>query len=230
MRRRVAVVSILALLVCISSLFAQAQQTAPLPSSRPPTGADESAARIRAAAALAETDPELANHFGFFKMRPLGVWSYGKLVAAANIVTSITGTRTSPDDLNALANKEKLYSENVYGASVVLDAKAMCRLLSLATKGRYAVSLAQRIVGEVPNDEALEAEASPDLFVTLAYLDRIPMIESGISWSPTGEMLRVRVTNPLGAVIGPVPYKARTEYAPGAFDSWEFFRFRKSIR
>jgi hypothetical protein len=186
--------------------------------------------RISAAAAAAEADPELANHLGFFKSRPLTAGSYGKLVAAANIVTSITGTRTSPDDLNDLANREKLFSENIYGASVVLDGRAMCRLLSLATKERYSVSLAYRVEGEVPNEEALEAEASADLFVTLAYLDRVPMIESGIAWSPTGEMQRVRVVNPLSAAGGPVPYKARSEYDPRVFDAWEFYRFRKTTR
>jgi hypothetical protein len=203
-------------------------QAAP-PASEPEAEA-AAKAQIKAAAALAESDPELANHFGLFKTRPLGTDSYGKLVVAANIVTSISGTRTSPDDLNALANKEQLYSENIYGARVVLDGKALCRLLSLALKGRYAVSLAHRVAGEVPNEEALEAEASPDLFVTLAYLDHVPMIESGIAWSPTGEMQRVKVTNPLAAAGGAVPYKARAEYDPKAFDAWEFYRFRKSIR
>jgi hypothetical protein len=219
---RTAAAALLSLFAFCSPLFAQDPRT---------PEADEAAkAKIRAAAALAESDPELANHFGLFKTRPLGVESYGKLVAAANIVTSIAGTRTSPEELNALAGKEGLYSENIYGANVVLDGKSLARLLSLALKGRYIVSLAHRVEGEVPNDEALEAEASSDLFVSLAYLDRVPMIESGLSWSPTGEMQRVRVTNPLSAAGGPVPYKARAEYDPNAFDAWEFYRFRKSIR
>jgi hypothetical protein len=198
----------------------------------PAAGADSKAkAQMQALAALAESDPELANHFGIFKSRPVSLEGYGgMLIAAANIVTTVTGTRTTPAELNALASKEKLYSENAYGASVVLDPKAMCRLLSLASKGRFAVSLAYRVEGSVPVDEAQEAEASPDLFVILAYLDHTPMIESGFVWSPDGSIARVRVVNPLAAAGGPVPYKAKGEYDPSAFDAWEFYRFKKAIR
>jgi hypothetical protein len=188
-------------------------------------------ARIQAMAAMAETDPELANHFGLFKSRPVSLEGYGgMLVVAANIITTVTGTRTSPAELNALASKEKLYSENAYGASVALDPKAMCRLLSLASKGRFAVSLAHRVEGGVPVDEAQEALASGDLFVILAYLDHTPMIENGFAWNPDGSIARVRVVNPLAAAGGAVPYKAKAEYDPGAFDAWEFYRFRKSIK
>jgi hypothetical protein len=188
-------------------------------------------AQLQTIAALAEADPELANHFGVFKSRPVSLGSYGgKLVAAANVVTSLTGTRTSPEELNALASKEKLFSENAYGASVVLDGNALCRLFFLATKGRYTVSLAHRVEGRVPSDEAQEAEASADLFVILAYLDHTPMIESRFAWSPDGAMARVHVVNPLSAVGGAVPYKARTDYDPKAFDAWEFYRFKRTIR
>ncbi len=188
-------------------------------------------AQLQAMAALAESDPELANHFGIFKSRPVSLEGYGgMLVAAANIVTSVTGTRTAPEALNALASKEKLYSENAYGASVVLDGKAMCRLLSLASKGRFAVSLEHRVEGRVPVEEAQEAVASPDLFVILAYLDHTPMIESGFSWTPEGNIARVRVVNPLAAVGGAVAFKAKAEYDPGAFDAWEFYRFKKAIK
>jgi hypothetical protein len=188
-------------------------------------------ALIQAMAAMAETDPELANHFGIFKSRPVSLEGYGgKLVVAANIITTITGTRTSPADLNALASKEKLYSENAYGADVVLDPKAMCRLLSLASKGRFAVSLAYRVEGGVPVDEAQEALSSSDLFVILAYLDHTPMIENGFSWNPDGSIARVRVVNPLAAAGGAAPYKAKSEYDPKAFDAWEFYRFKKTIR
>jgi hypothetical protein len=182
-------------------------------------------------AALAESDPELANHFGLFKSRPVSLEGYGgKLVAAANIVTAVTGTRTTPESLNALASKEKLFSENAYGAKVVLDEKAMCRLFTLALSGRYAVSLSHRVEGRIPSEEAKEAEASADLFVIIAYLDHIPMIESSIAWSPGGNISRVRVVNPLAAVTGAIPYRARTEYDASAFDAWEFYRFMKTIK
>jgi hypothetical protein len=207
---------------------ASAQASAELPAA----GIDpKSKAQLQAMAALAESDPELANHFGIFKSRPVSLEGYGgKLVAAANIITSLTGTRMGPDALNALASREKLYAENAYGASVVLDPKAMCRLFSLASKGRFAVSLAHRVEGRVPTEEAMEAVASPDLFVILAYLDHTPMIESGFAWNPDGSIARVRVVNPLAALGGEVPYKARLEYDPGAFDAWEFYRFKKAIQ
>jgi hypothetical protein len=182
-------------------------------------------------AALAESDPELVNHFGLFKSRPVSLEGYGgKLVAAANIVTAVTGTRITPESLNALASKEKLFSENAYGAKVVLDEKAMCRLFTLALSGRYAVSLSHRVEGRIPSEEAKEAEASADLFVIIAYLDHIPMIESSIAWSADGSIARVRVVNPLAAVTGAIPYKARTEYDSSAFDAWEFYCFKKTIR
>jgi hypothetical protein len=196
-----------------------------------PDSAAQAKARLKAIAALAESDPELANHFGVFKSRPVSLEGYGgKLVAAANIVSSVTGTRTTPEALNAMANKEKLFSENAYGASVVLDEKAMCHLLSLATKGRYVVSLAHRVAGRVPNEEIREAEASADLFVILAYLDHTPMIESSVAWSSSGVVALVRVVNPLADSHGAVPYKAKSEYGPMAFDAWEFYRFRKTIQ
>jgi hypothetical protein len=187
--------------------------------------------RLQAMAGLAESDPELANHFGLFASRPVSLQAYGgKLVAVANIVTALTGTRTGPEAMNELASKERLFSENAYGAGVVLDGEAMCRLLSLAMKGRFAVTLAHRVEGRIPREEAREAEGSEDLFVILAYLDHTPMIESSFVWSGDGSIARVRVVNPLAAVAGAVPYKARTDYDPAAFDAWEFFRFRKAIR
>jgi hypothetical protein len=193
--------------------------------------AAQAKARIQAMATLAATDPELANHFGLFMSRPVSLDAYGgMLVAAANIITTVTAVRTSPEALAALAVKEKLFSENAYGASVVLDAAAMCRLLSLATNGRYAVSLAHRVEGRVPNDEAREAEDSADLFVDIAYLDHTPMIETSIAWNPDGSIGRVRVVNPLASVAGEVPYKTKSEYGPSAFDSWEFYRFKKTIK
>jgi hypothetical protein len=196
-----------------------------------PDSAAQAKAQLQAMAALAESDPELANHFGLFKSHPVSLEGYGgELVAAANIVTAVTGTKTSPEALNALANKEKLFSENAYGANVVLDEKALCRLLSLASNGRYSVSLAHRVTGRIPNEEAREAEASADLFVILAYLDHTPMIESGITWGSDGSIARVRVVNPLVAAGGNVPYKAKSEYGPTAFDAWEFLRFKKTIQ
>jgi hypothetical protein len=196
-----------------------------------PGASAQARAQLQALSALAESDPELANHFGVFKSRPVSLQGYGaKLAAAANIITAVTGSRTTPEELNDLASKERLYSENAYGASVVLDEKAFCRLLSLASRGRYSVTLAHRVAGGVPDEEAQEAEASPDLFVILAYLDHTPMIETSIAWSPDGSMARVRVVNPLSRADGAVPYKAKTEYDPAAFDAWEFYRFRKSIK
>lgn len=181
-------------------------------------------------ASLAESDPELANHFGLFKTKPVGVQNYGgKLVVAANIINSVTGLKTSPDELNALASKEKLFSENAYGASVALDSKAMCRLLTLGSRGRFVVSLAHRVEGRVPVDEAREAEASPELFVIIAYLDHTPMIESAFSWAGAN-IEKVCVINPLAGLEGAVPFKARSEYDPKSIDVWEFYRFRKSIQ
>jgi hypothetical protein len=223
-RRAAFVATLIALRVIVA---AAAQSVDPLPAD---IGA-KAKAQLQAMAALAESDPELANHFGIFKSRPVSLEGYGgKLVAAANIITSVTGARTTPGELNALAGKEKLFSENAYGASVVLDAKAMCRLLSLASKGRFAVSLAYRVEGGIPSEEAQEAEASSDLFVIIAYLDHTPMIENGIAWSPDGSIARVRVVNPLATAGGAVAYKAGTEYDPSAFDAWEFYRFKKAIR
>jgi hypothetical protein len=193
--------------------------------------AAQAKARLQTIASLAESDPELANHFGVFKSRPVSLEGYGgKLIAAANIVTAITGTRTTPEALNALANKALLFSENAYGANVVLDEKAMCRLLSLAMNGRYAVSLAHRVAGRIPNEEAREAEASADLFVILVYLDHTPMIESSIAWSSEGSIARIRVVNPLATTGGVVSYKAKSEYDPKAIDAWEFYRFKKTIQ
>jgi hypothetical protein len=188
-------------------------------------------AQAKAMMALVESDPELANHFGLFTTRPVTIADYGgKLVAAANVITALIGKRTTPDILNELASKEKLYSENAYGASVALDGKAFAKLLTLASAGRYSVSLEARVAGSVPNEEAQMAEASPDLFVILVYLDHTAMIEKSIAWSPEGSMVSVNVVNPLAAAGGPVPYKSMSQYDPTAFDSWEFYRFRKSIK
>jgi hypothetical protein len=179
--------------------------------------------------ALAASDPELANHFGLFTTWPVTVGDYGgKLVAAANIVSSLMGKRVSPEALNELASREKLFSENAYGAEVILDGFSLAKLLGLATDGRYAVSLEGRVAGRVPSEEAQEAEASSDLFVILVYLDHVPMIEKSIAWTPEGAMALVRVVNPLAIPGAPVPYKALSQYAPDAFDAWEFYRFRKA--
>jgi hypothetical protein len=195
------------------------------------TASEGAKAQLQAINALAEKDPELANHFGLFRSKARMPGNSGKLVAAANILSSIAGKRVTPESLNELASKEKLYSENVYGASVVLDQKAFCRLLSLGSGGRFAVSLEHRVEGRKPDEEAQEAEASSDLFVILAYLDHMPMIETRFAWSPDGHIARVSVVNPLAASgAGAVVYKAKTDYDPAAFDAWEFYRFRKSIR
>lgn len=188
-------------------------------------------AQTNALAALVDSDPELANHFGLFSARPATLAEYGgKLVAAANVITSLTGKRTTPEALDELARKAGLYSENAYGALVALDGKSLAKLMSLASGGRYAVSLEARAEGRVPDDEAQEAIASSDLFVVLAYLDHAPMIERSIAWTPEGSMARVTVVNPLDASGAAVPYKAQSQYDPAAFDSWEFYRFRKTIK
>jgi hypothetical protein len=182
-------------------------------------------------AALAESDPELANHFGLFTTRPVTLADYGgKLVAAANVMSSIMGKRITPEALNELASREKLFSENAYGAKVVLGGAAFARLLSLASGGRYAVSLEARVAGRIPDDEAQEAVGSTDLYVILAWLDHTPMIERSLAWGPDGAMALVTVVNPLAGVGGPAPYKAKSQFAPAAIDAWEFYRFRKTIK
>jgi hypothetical protein len=182
-------------------------------------------------AALTQQDPELANHFGLFAAGDQGSAKYPKLIAAANILSSVCGRRITPESLGELAAQEKLYSENLYGAQSILDAKAFCRLLALGSGGRYIVSLESRVEDRIPEDEAHEAEASPDLFVILAYLDHVPMIENRFTWGPDGTMLRVSVTNPLALSASKAPqYKTKADYDPEAFDAWEFYRFRKSIK
>jgi hypothetical protein len=206
----------LAALTAFSCLTAAAQAKAPQPNEL---------------AALAATDPELANHFGFFTTRPVTVAEYGgRLVAAANVMSSLMGKRIAPEALNELAHKERLYSENAYGATVALDCAAFARLLTLASGGRYAVSLQARVEGRIPADEAQEAEGSSDLFVLLAWYDHTPMIERSIAWGPDGAMARVSVVNPLSGAGGSLPYKALSLYDPASIDAWEFYRFRKTIR
>jgi hypothetical protein len=211
----------LCVLLCAVFGIASAQVSAPIAPS----------AKLQAMAALAEKDPELANHFGFFKSRSMTPGNNGRLVAAANILSSLMGKRVTPDSLNEIAIKEKLYSENAYGAEQALDQKAFCRLLALGSGGRFMVSLERRVEGRVPDEEAQNAEASPDLFVILAYLDHTPMIETRFAWRPEGQITRVSVVNPLAASgAGAVAYKNRSDYDPLAIDAWEFYRFRKSIR
>ncbi len=198
------------------------------PGSAPAAAQAPADARAKALMALAQSDPELANHFGVFSTNPVTLGDYGgTLVAAANVISALTGQRTTPEALNELASKEKLYTENIYGALVCLDGAAIAKLLSLASGGRFAVSLDGRVAGRVPSEEAQAAEGSPDLFVMLAYLDHTPMIEKSIAWTPEGEMARVAVVNPLASSGGPVPFKSLSVYDPAAFDSWEFYRFRK---
>lgn len=205
---------------------------ASIPASPPSVeGEARAKAQVEAMATLTQKDPELANHLGFFATGDPAAAKYPKLVAAANILSSVCGRRITPESLDALAVKENLYSENLYGARSVLAPSAFCRLLSLGSGGRYSVSLESRVAGRVPDDEAREAEASPDLFVILAYLDRVPMIENRFAWGPDGTMLRVSVANPLASAASKVPqYKTKAEYSPEAFDVWEFYRFKKSIK
>jgi hypothetical protein len=182
-------------------------------------------------AALAEADPELANHFGLFAARPVTVAEYGgRLVAAANVMSSLMGKRITPEALNDLAHRERLYSENAYGATVALGGAAFAKLLTLASDGRFIVSLEARVAGRVPDDEAQAAVGSSDLYVILAWLDHTPMIERSIAWGPDGAMARVSVVNPLAGAGGSVPFKALSLYDPAAMDAWEFYRFRKSIK
>jgi hypothetical protein len=213
-----------AILLAIHALtFAQ------IPGAALPPG--DGGARTKALAAIAEADPELSSHFGLFKIRPAATGSSdAKLVVAANIVSSVGGKRVSPEALGEIAAREKLYTEDAYGANSVLGATSLCRLMSLAMGGRYSISLEQRIVDRIPSEEAQDAEASSDLFVILVYIDRVPMIESRLAWGPDGRILRVSVVNPQLGSVGAVPYKARSEYDPEAFDVWEFYRFRKAAR
>jgi hypothetical protein len=198
---------------------------------RAPAQSPIPSAQTKAMMALVESDPELANHYGLFASPPATLGDYGgKLVAAANILTSLLGKRTTPESLNEIASKAKLYSENVYGANVCLDGEAMAKLLSLGSGGRYSVSLAKRVAGEIPSEEAQDAEASSDLYVILAYLDHMPMIERSFAWNPDGTLAGVSVVNPLAGMPGLVPYKAKTSYEPSAIDAWEFYRFRKALR
>jgi hypothetical protein len=212
--------------------FAQAAPSTAA-SSAAPSAADAATAKaqLEAMGELAQKDPELANHFGLFTAGDQASARKPKLVAAANILSSVCGRRITPESLDGIAAKEGLYSENVYGVRSVLDAAAFCRLLSLGSGGRYVVSLDSRVEGRVPDDEAHEAEASSELFVVIAYLDHTPMIESRFAWGPEGSMLRVSVVNPLADPSVKAPrYKAKTDFDPSAFDAWEFYRFRKSIK
>lgn len=217
--------------LALGAAFGRASaQTAPKPAQAvDPAALERAKAELQAMSAFADKDPELANHFGLFKAKAVAPKNRGMLVAAANILVSVAGKRVTPDSLNELAIKEKLYSENAYGDAVALDSKGFCRLLSLGSGGRFAVSLEHRVEGRVPDEEVQEAEASSDLFVILAYLDHAPMIESRVAWSPEGRIVRVGVVNPFAAE-GDVAYKTKSEYDPAAFDAWEFYRFRKSIR
>jgi len=56
------------------------------------------------------------------------------------------------------------------------------------------------------------------------------MIESSIAWSPDGRHRAGPRRESLAAVTGAIPYKARTEYDASAFDAWEFYRFKKTIK
>jgi len=181
------------------------------------------------AASYVDSDPELANHFGFMRTRAVTIGAYGsEIVTAANVVSSVGTSALTPDKANELAARNGLYSENIYGAKVILGAEGLRRMFELGTGGKYKVSIAHRVSGRIPSAEIEEAEKSPDLYIVVAYLDHSAMGVGGTIRTADGSIARVKVSNPVGADGVILQIKAKSEYDASLFDSWLFFRFERA--